>query len=76
LVAFEGELAETIERIGRAPESFPVFIELRGHVIRRCLMPRSRCYLYIEVERNHVVVLGAAGSRQRRPRRFKLHETP
>lgn len=70
---FDRELADAIDRISQAPESFPVFTERRGHIVRRCLMPKTTCHLYLEIDvaAGEVWVLAAGGGQQRRPPRIK-----
>jgi hypothetical protein len=74
---FDQELEELIGRIERDPSAFAVFVERRGHVIRRGLMRKARCHLYFEVHPDgEVWVLGAGGGQQRRPPHFKLQDAP
>lgn len=70
---FDQEFADAIAQIGRAPESFPVFSEKHGRTVRRCLMPKTRCHLYIEIDAavDGVWVLAAGGGQRRRPPRIK-----
>lgn len=70
---FDREFAEVIAQIGERPESFPVFAVRRSRTIRRCLMPKTRCHLYLEIDANvgEVRILAAAGGQRRRPPRIK-----
>jgi hypothetical protein len=75
---FDEELAAAIGRIAQAPESFPTFAERKGRTIRRCLMKRTRCQLYIETDTSAGVVwlLAAGGGQRRRPPRIQLRTPP
>jgi len=73
---FDRELAAAVDRIARTAASLPVFSERRGHTIRRYLMPKTRCHLYLEVLEDpaEVLVLAAGGGQRKRPPRFRLQE--
>ena len=75
---FDREFAEAIERLGRTAGALPVFLRRAGHVVRRYLMPKVRCHLYLEVTEMpaEVVVLAAGGSQRKRPPRLPLHDAP
>jgi plasmid stabilization system protein ParE len=51
-------LRETVERIQRAPESFPVALERHGRVLRRARILRSDYSIVFEVQEVDVVVFG------------------
>jgi hypothetical protein len=73
---FDEEFLAAMERIGRAPGSFPIHVQRRKPTLRRCLMPKSRCHLYFEIDEQAGVawVIAAAGGQRRRPPRFRLQE--
>jgi hypothetical protein len=41
-------------------------IAVKGHTIRRVLMPRASCHLYFEVLDDEIIVFAAWGAKQRR----------
>jgi plasmid stabilization system protein ParE len=70
---FDQELETAIERIGSGPETFRVFAEKGGHVIRRCLMPKTQCHVYFEVRSSSSAwVLAASGGQRRHPPPIKV----
>jgi hypothetical protein len=73
---FDREFEAAAHRIGSSPTSFPVFSTNSGRSIRRCLMPKTQCYLYFEVldGSNEIAILAAGGTRRRKPPRFWLQE--
>lgn len=73
---FDQEFAALVDRFVHAPESFLQFVERRGRIVRRGLMPKTRCHLYIEVRpvEGEVVIVAAGGGQQQRPPRFRLQE--
>jgi hypothetical protein len=75
---FDRELDEAIDRLGRGAGTLPIFTTRGGRTIRRYLMRRTRCHLYLEVvqESDEVLVLGAGGSQRRRPPRLRLNDAP
>jgi hypothetical protein len=75
---FDQELAVAIDRIANAPFTSKVFVERRGHPIRRRLLPKTRCHLYFEIleGQGEVQIVAAAGSRQRRAPRIRLQDGP
>jgi len=75
---FDREFADVVDRIRRAPESFPVFVARDEHVIRRGLMRKTRCHLYFEVRlsENEIWLLGAGGSQRRRSPRLRFQDAP
>ncbi len=75
---FDEELAQAMDQVAQAPESFPIFAERRGHTIRRCLLQKTRCHLYFEIRAaaGDVWVLAAAGGQRRRPPRIALRDLP
>jgi len=75
---FERELAEAIDRLGREAQTLPVFAIRAGHVVRRYLMPKTRCHLYVEATETpaEVVVLAASGGQRKRPPRLRLQDAP
>ncbi len=75
---FDIELAEAIERLGRTAGSLPVFAMRSGRTIRRYLMPKTRCHLYLQVieASAEVLVLSAGGGQRKRPPRFRFQESP
>jgi len=75
---FGEEFLAVVERIGSAPGSFPIHVQRDGRVIRRCLMPKTRCHLYFEIfeETEEVWVVAAAGGQRRRPPRLRLQDAP
>jgi len=75
---FDRELDDAIEALGRNVASLPVFVTRSGHAIRRYLMPKTRCHLYLELNetRAEVRVLAAAGGQRRRPPRIRLQDAP
>ena len=75
---FERELAEAIGRLGRSAGTLPIFVRRAGHVVRRYLMPKTRCHLYLEVTDApaEVVVLAAGGSQRKRPKTLPMSPRP
>ena len=73
---FDYELAQALEQLDNSRESFPVFTERSGRVIRRCLMPKTRCHIYFEVLSSDVLVHALSGAQRRRSPRFKLQDGP
>ena len=75
---FDRELAEAIDRLGGSAGTLPIFVRRAGHVVRRYLLPKTRCHLYLEVTETpgEVVVLAAGGSQQKRPPRLRLQDAP
>jgi len=73
---FDEEFRAVLERIDRAPGSFPIHVQRRGRTIRRGLMPKTGCHVYFEIfERpGEAWVVAAAGGQRRRPPRFRLQE--
>lgn len=73
---FDEELAEAIDQLGRIAGSLPVFARRSGHTIRRFLMPKTRCHLYIEVMEAaaQVLVLAAGGGQRKRAPGVRLQE--
>lgn len=73
---FDEEFLSTVDRIGNAPGSFPIHVQRRGRTIRCCLMPKTRCHLYFEIDEPAGVawVVAAAGGQRRRAPRFRLQE--
>jgi plasmid stabilization system protein ParE len=67
---FDEELAEALKQIGERPESFLVFSERNGRIVRRYLLDKTRCHLYFEIVPSvgEVLILAARGA-VRRPRR-------
>jgi hypothetical protein len=74
---FDEEFLAAAERIGSAPDSFPIHVQRNGRAIRRCLMPRTRCHLYFELfqRAGEVWVIAAGGGQRRRPPQFRLQES-
>lgn len=66
---FDEELAHAIARIGDSPSTFPWFGIRGGRLIRRCLMERTRCHLYFEVDASGgvVTIVLAWGAARGRP---------
>ena len=75
---FDREFAEAIERLGRIASSLPIYSRPRGHIVRRYLMPKTRCHLYVEVIEavGEVLILAASGGQRRRPPRLRLQDAP
>ena len=75
---FDRELAEAIDRLARSAGTLPIFVRRAGHVVRRYLMPKTRCHLYLEVTetQSEVLVLAAGGSQRKRPPRLRLQDAP
>jgi hypothetical protein len=75
---FDREFADLVERIRRAPESFPIFVHRRDHIVRRGLMRRTRCHLYFELraDANEIWLVAAGGGQRLRPPRLRFQETP
>jgi len=75
---FDRELAEAIDRLRRSARTLPIFVKRAGHVVRRYLMPKTHCHLYLEVTDSpaEVLVLAAGGSQRKRPPRLRLHDAP
>ena len=68
---FDEELAHAVARIGDSPTAFPWFGIRAGRLIRRCLMERTRCHLYFEVDASAgfvTIVLAWGAVRGRKPR--------
>ena len=65
---FEREFEEAVAQIQQAPESFPIYSSKGSHSVRRCLMPKTKCHLYIEIhaEDDAVWIVAAGGGQQRR----------
>lgn len=65
---FDEELEAALAGIAERPESYPVFSAQTGRIVRRCLLPKTRCHLYFEVvsTANEVWVIAARGAAQRR----------
>jgi len=47
---FDEELAAALVAIAERPDSFPVFSARAGQTVRRCLLSKTRCHLYFEVQ--------------------------
>jgi hypothetical protein len=47
---FDEELTDAVARISEAPSSFPWFGIRQGRLVRRCLMEKTGCHLYFEVD--------------------------
>ena len=75
---FDEELAAAIDRIANAPFTSRVFVERRGHAIRRRLLAKTRCHLYFEIleQRGEVQIVAAGGSRQRRAPSIRFQDAP
>jgi hypothetical protein len=73
---FDRELGEAVDRLARNAAMLPIFARRSGHVIRRYLMPRTRCHPYLEVTENppEVIVLAAGGGQRKRSPRFRLQD--
>ena len=71
---FDEELAEAIDQLGRIAGSLPVYARRSGHTIRRYLMPKTRCHLYLEVTEAEVQVLALGGGQRKRAPRIRLQE--
>jgi hypothetical protein len=58
--------------IGEMPESFPVYSERSGRIVRRCLLRKASCHLYFEVlpAAGEVWILAVHGAVQRRAPRL------
>jgi hypothetical protein len=65
---FDEELAEALARVAEMPESFPVFSDRGGRIVRRCLLGKTRCHLLFEIEASagEVWVVAARGAAQKR----------
>jgi hypothetical protein len=75
---FDQELADAIEGIANAPFTSTVFVERRGHAIRRRLLAKTRCHLYFEIleQQGEVQIVAAGGSRQRRAPSIRFQDAP
>jgi hypothetical protein len=73
---FDDEFAAATARIAAVPASFSVYARRPGHVIRRCLMPKTGRHLYFEIFRStgEVWVIAAGGGQRLRPPRFRFQE--
>jgi plasmid stabilization system protein ParE len=66
---FDEELVDALANIAERPESFPVFTNKNGIVVRRCLLAKTSCHLYFEVLADEIMILAARGASQERPNR-------
>ena len=59
---------KALVQIAKMPESFPVFSERGGRIVRRCLLGKTSCHLYFEVDASasEVWVVAARGAVQGR----------
>ena len=75
---FDRELESAIERLGRTAGALPVFAKCACHAIRRYLLSKTGCHLYLMVTEGpvEVLVLAAGGSQRKRPPRIRLQDAP
>jgi hypothetical protein len=62
---FDDELDIAVSFLRENGSTLPILRQVKGHTIRRVLMPRASCHLYFEVL-DEIIVFAAWGAKQRR----------
>lgn len=75
---FDEELTKALGQIGEGPSLFKIFVERKGHLIRRCLMRKTLCHLYftIDARKGEAWVVAAGGGQRQRVPPIKLPPKP
>ena len=65
---FAQEFIATIRDIQKVPGAGPIYVEKRGRIIRKWLMPKTRCHVYyrFEPEKNLLSIYSVWGARRGR----------
>ena len=66
---FDQEYDEAIDELEKSAATLPIVRHVRGHPIRRWLMPSVGCHLYFRIDGDVVTILAAWGAvRGRQPK--------